>query len=59
MIALAQKPVRPPVPSRVLRPAYHAGTRCPACGGRAWLIGRRSAECARCGEALPFAGDAR
>jgi hypothetical protein len=33
-----------------------AGTSCPGCGGRAWIVGRFSAECAfeRCGTALPI-----
>lgn len=28
---------------------------CPGCGGRQWLIGRVSAECAICATALPLA----
>lgn len=27
---------------------------CPGCGGRQWLVGRLSAECARCATALPI-----
>jgi hypothetical protein len=27
---------------------------CPGCGGRAWHVGRQSAECARCGTAIPL-----
>jgi hypothetical protein len=27
---------------------------CPACGGRQWLVGRVSAECASCATALPL-----
>lgn len=44
----------PAIPSgwRVL---YRPGTRCPACAGAGWLVGRRSAECGRCGAALPLA----
>lgn len=41
------------------RPLYHQGVRCPACTGTAWLIGRSSAECARCGAALPLAPEER
>ncbi|WP_336973458.1 hypothetical protein [Sphingobium aromaticiconvertens] len=26
---------------------------CPGCGGSAWHVGRQSAECARCGTAIP------
>jgi hypothetical protein len=29
---------------------------CPDCGAAHWLVGRRSAECASCGAALPLAG---
>lgn len=31
---------------------YRSGDRCPACWGTHWLIGRQTAECARCGMAL-------
>lgn len=34
---------------------YEAGMACPGCQHRAWLIGRSSVECARCGTALPLA----
>lgn len=34
---------------------YRPGMDCPGCGGRAFFIGRQSAECARCGTAVPFA----
>lgn len=27
---------------------------CPACGGNHWVVGRFSAECHRCGVALPL-----
>lgn len=27
---------------------------CPGCSGRHWLVGRMSAECPRCGTALPL-----
>lgn len=37
------------------RPAYSSGTSCPSCASRAWHVGRQSAECARCGTALPLA----
>jgi hypothetical protein len=38
-------------------PVYHPGEsqRCPACHGRAWRVGRTTAECARCAAALPLA----
>ena len=42
-----------------LRPTYRRGTHCPECGASAWTVGRFSAECARCGTALPFAPEAR
>jgi hypothetical protein len=29
---------------------------CDECGAANWLVGRRSAECASCGAALPLAG---
>ncbi len=34
---------------------YEAGIACPGCQHRAFLVGRSSAECARCGTALPLA----
>ncbi len=37
------------------RPLYHTGARCPGCGGRSWIIGRLSAECAHCATALMLA----
>ncbi|AOW22744.1 hypothetical protein AVM11_03360 [Sphingomonas melonis TY] len=40
---------------RGYQPSYVAGTACPGCGHRAWLLGRRAAECGRCGTALPLA----
>lgn len=43
------------LPSTGYRPLYTSGTRCPGCGGGHWLIGRRDAECHRCGTALPLA----
>lgn len=42
-------------PMRGYRPAYTVGTACPGCGHGAWLVGRASAECGRCGTALPLA----
>ena len=27
---------------------------CPGCGGSQWLVGRQSAECARCATAIPL-----
>lgn len=38
------------------QPLYHGpGERCPGCHSQHWHIGRMSAECARCGTALPLA----
>lgn len=34
---------------------YRDGMHCPGCDARNWYIGRSSAECARCGTALPLA----
>ena len=36
---------------------YHhdAVNYCPRCNGRHWLVGRISAQCAKCDTALPFA----
>lgn len=44
------------LPRRQLRPHHRLGDPqpCPACGAAHWLIGRHSAECARCGETLPL-----
>lgn len=38
------------------RPVYRPKetNHCPGCGGSNWLIGRLSAECARCATAVPF-----
>jgi hypothetical protein len=36
-------------------PLYRAPQICPGCTGQHWFEGRQSAECARCGTALPFA----
>lgn len=38
-------------------PTYHADTLnyCPGCSGTHWLIGRMTAQCARCDTALPLA----
>ena len=44
------------LPPRGYRPMYHgAGTSCPGCGHSGWWLGRRDAQCARCGTALPLA----
>jgi hypothetical protein len=43
----------------VLRPLYRRGSHCPACQATAWIVGRSSAECARCATALPLAPEAR
>lgn len=42
---------------RGLIPLYYLGeaNRCPGCMGRAWIVGRLSAECSGCGTALEFA----
>lgn len=39
------------------RPLYHgdAAEHCPGCHGTHWIIGRSTAECARCAAALPLA----
>ncbi|MBO9671739.1 MAG: hypothetical protein J7485_14620 [Sphingobium sp.] len=36
---------------------YHSGVvnHCPGCAGTQWLIGRTTAQCARCETALPLA----
>lgn len=39
----------------MIRPLYQPGTRCPCCGNASWLVGRQSAECARCQMVLPLA----
>lgn len=55
--------MRPPRTDYVTRPAmrghvvlYRPGepNHCPGCGGQNWLVGRSSAECARCATALPL-----
>lgn len=51
-------------PVTITRPAplcYHAGevNRCPQCNGRAWNVGRFSAECAACHHPLPLAHEVR
>lgn len=40
------------------RPVYRPGeaNHCPGCSGRAWLVGRLLAQCARCATAIPLAG---
>jgi ribosomal protein S27AE len=38
---------------------YQPGQACPCCGWMAWHVGRSTAECARCGEALPLAENRR
>lgn len=37
------------------RPLHQSGARCPSCWSSGWLVGRKSAECARCGTVLPLA----
>ena len=34
---------------------YNEKNYCPGCGSTHWLVGRESAECARCDTALPLA----
>lgn len=36
---------------------YHPGelNRCPQCNGKAWHVGRVTAECSNCGHPLPLA----
>ena len=43
------------LPLRGYAVQYRDGAHCPGCDGRHWWIGRASAECARCGTALPIA----
>lgn len=46
-----------PPQQRGYAPLYHVGEekqRCPCCHGLQWFIGRVSAECAKCGTALPL-----
>ncbi|HEU4958988.1 MAG TPA: hypothetical protein VFT56_01155 [Sphingomonas sp.] len=53
--ALASVDYRAIQPQRGYLPVYRTGTACPGCGYRAFLVGRASAECGRCGTALPLA----
>lgn len=49
--------IRYSIPERGYAPLYHVGEekqRCPCCHGLQWFIGRMSAECAKCGTALPL-----
>ncbi|WP_156442240.1 MULTISPECIES: hypothetical protein [unclassified Sphingomonas] len=51
---------RPAAPAtRGYAPLYHGAAPCPACGGTHWHVGRHSAECARCGTALPLSPERR
>ncbi|MBY0306421.1 MAG: hypothetical protein K2W86_14880 [Sphingomonas sp.] len=43
------------IAARGYQPNYRDGMDCPGCGFGAFYLGRHSAECARCGTALPFA----
>ena len=43
-----------PPAERGYRLFYSAGVSCPCCCAKAWHVGRQSAECARCGAALPL-----
>lgn len=47
------------MPDRGYRPVHSSGCRCPGCGLSCWHIGRTSAECARCGTALPLSPEPR
>jgi hypothetical protein len=56
LVAPSDRPKNAPA-VRGLVVAYRgAGTSCPGCGGRAWIVGRIYAECAfeRCATALPI-----
>lgn len=44
-----------PVGRHGFRPLYRSDSRCPCCDQANWFVGRVSAECARCGTALPLA----
>lgn len=47
-------------PARGYHVPYRPGeTVCPGCTGRAWIVGRVSAECAGCGTALDLPEAAR
>lgn len=48
-------PVATMLATRSMPLRYHDGAHCPGCDARNWYIGRSSAECARCGTALPLA----
>lgn len=43
------------------RPTYRPqqANQCSDCGGSHWLVGRQTAECAFCGNALPLVGGVR
>ena len=49
--------MRAPYATRTYVATYRAESAnyCPGCGQSQWLVGRVSAECARCGTALPLA----
>lgn len=42
------------VQTGAVRQVYETGVRCPGCWGKSWIVGRVSAECGRCGHALPL-----
>lgn len=46
-----------PILQRIAPLLYWPGeaNRCPACGGKAWHVGRVTAECAACHHPLPLA----
>jgi len=54
-LASASTDYRAIQPHRGYLPVYRTGTACPGCGARAFLIGRASVECGRCGTAMPIA----
>jgi hypothetical protein len=43
------------VPARGYQPVYTSGCLCPGCHSGHWDVRRSSAECVRCGLALPLA----
>lgn len=43
--------------SRGYQVNWRTGTRCPACDCGSFMLGRASAECVRCGAALPLAAE--
>jgi|GEM_PF-4441666 len=55
--ATLREPLKvPPVVARSILYRGSGEEICPSCGNSHWHVGRFSAECAFCAEALPFAG---